>query len=150
MLLSAALAGALALRAEPSAVELFAGWNWFPSPYYDGYPYGPGYYPYRCYPGVGFEQPLYGCRDDLAGRLYPYDPFWDYGYSVRYRLTADGRLLESPALSRPNLPGSAPTELKTEDQKTPWDLAVDAFLRRAPRPELGTTNGPPAAAAPTK
>lgn len=144
LLIPVFLLGALTLQAnEPPTVELMAGWNWFPSPYY-GYPYGPGYYPNRWYPGVGFEQPLYGCRDDRLGHLCPYDPFWDCDYSVRYRLTSDDGLLDSPAQSRLYLPGSAPTELKTADRKTSWDQAIDAFLQRTPRSELSTTNVAPA------
>jgi len=121
----------LALRAEETpSVEIFTGWAWMPYSYC-GYPYRYGYAPYGCSPFIGIEHECY------PGLYDPYASYWGYDYSVRYRLRPD-RTLGLPEQNLPCLPGSAPTELLSSEHKTPWDQAIDAFLK--------TTNTPPSRA----
>ena len=131
-----------ALSAEESpTVEIFTGWTWLPYSYYER-PYRYGYAPYGCSPFIGVEHPLYGFGHEGYPGLYdPYSPYWGYGYSVRYRLKSDRFFLRSTEQGLPPLPGSAPTELLANEHKTPWDQAIEAFLK--------ATNVPPRQAAPS-
>ena len=124
---------------ESPTVGIFTGWTWLPYSYY-GRPYRYGYSPYGCSPLVGIEHPLYGFNHEgYPGLCDPYAPYWGYGYSVRYRLKAERFPLSSPGQGLPSLPGSAPTEPLASEHKTPWDQAIDAFLK--------ATNAPPLQAA---
>lgn len=129
ILLLATLAAASPANAaeESPAVELFAGWSFFPYPYY-GYGY-PGPYGYTPFLGVGM--PLNRC---FADPLPPYacgfyDPYWGYDYGVRYRVWPNAKRLHTPESAGPYIPGAAPTEPLANTHKTEWDLTVERFLK---------------------
>ena len=124
------VSGALLRGGDAPAVDLYAGWGWWPYGY-DAYPYRYGYAPYwHAYPRVGlglplenwsgYRSPAYGAFDD---RL-----FWGYGYGLRLDLREPRySAVLSETLLRP-LPGAAPTELRETAQTRSWDQAVRSFL----------------------
>jgi len=115
---------------DPS-VDLFAGWNWSPFPYYDD-PYRFGGYPYGWpWAGAGVIVPLNGSNRGtpyLPCGYYGYEPFWGYGYGVRLNLKGTR---EHPELSKvpfPPQPGAAPLEPHDPPHEKQWDRDIETFL----------------------
>jgi hypothetical protein len=101
---------------EEPTVDLFAGWSWWPYPWDYPYAWGP------C-AGVGYPIGFDRVYDPyLCG--YPYG----WGYGTHYRLWPNRKRLHPPDELYPMLPGAAPTELRSTEQKTVWDSELEAFL----------------------
>ncbi len=140
----ALVAGAFAATEEPS-LELFTGWSWWP------YPYGRYPYPWGPYAGVGYPFSFDRYRDPyFYGTPYGYAPYWgpcwEWDYGVRYRVWPDRKKLHFPEGEIPFLPGAAPTDLRSSEEKTEWDRSIEAFLSTpAPAEVRNATNAPAAA-----
>lgn len=130
---------ALSLSADSTpTLDLFAGWAWTPYPVCYPYAYGYPFYPYGWGPAVGLEHPLAGAGNE--DRLGVYDPYWGLGYGVRYRLWPRRKFLDDAARDAFALPGAAPTEPRSAEFPSDWDLAVESFIKS---PQSAATNAAP-------
>lgn len=113
---------------DNSEITLFAGGRWLPHWDY-GYPYG-RYAPCRWpYAEVGLGVPLYSLAD---ARRMPYgyyaDPWWGFGYGVRYSLTEPRYADPLTGEIQWPLPGATPLKLRDQEQERVWSKEISAFI----------------------